>query len=647
MRQRSERNRSHHKNSPPTVPGNHPLPTGGGTLPHSSHSSTPPHPLPVCPNDSSDDDEDGGPDYARIKDKKENPSLDDQLKELELDITRANRAKKKPSTTANGFPTLATDLGSYPKKEPDDYMEPVPSLKSTTMHYNVSLLPPSESDQDSFRVPPAPLPQSFPHVFDNRPMGEPPVPDRNVRKSYTLGEEVIPTIPPRSWRNNSTTSVTSSLPSSNSVGGLSNRSSGVHDDPDSPTTYSGSRSGTQDDIIVMSPPTTNLKRSIIQEESRTNTPNFSEQQRGERHQSTVDGDTFLPSSAITTPPPLPPRSPVKDRPFFPTSSNPSHRCYRCKGLKMAVAKTSSLNESPLCGQDRRQSCCSMLDLNSAAATAVTDGSSRTSLSGLKQAPSSSDGGNCSSCSLGGSSEQISIAGTIPATAVWQQDVSSTWSDPQFKQVAGDPHPSNSNTEPHPSNSNTEPRPYFPTIEPRPSFSGVHTQDVYVEVEAQPSPPNTPYSHEIRRSLSTARRGGASEDRLVPRPNQVPSSEPSQKVQNKISMALKNVQNVEAGLEMLVRKTSSTDLQQSSQRSLVTKTMSIIPSSSPSPGLPRPTQSGQPTVPPRSVVSLTGSPVMTLGRPNFRIPASTIPEGSTVFAHHLDNRPRNPPQAHMV
>ena len=682
MRQRSERSRSHHKSSPPTVSKNHTLPPRGN-LPYPGHPSTPPPPPPVDPTDSSDEDDDG-PDYARIKDKKENPSVDEVLKELGRDIDRDKRAKKKPSVPATMFPPL--DPGSFPKKEPDDYTEPVPSMRALPTRYNVSLLPhhpqstsASESDQEPFRVPSQP----FSPVFDNRPVAEPPVPDRgvvserggggNLRRSYTPGEEVTPTIPPRSWRKDSVTSITSSLPSSGSLGGLSNRSSGVHDDPDSPTILSGGRSGAQDDGILMSPPI-NLKRSIIQEEeeSRTNTPNFNERLKGERYQSNMDSEPSVPSSAGLSPPPLPPRSPVKDRAFFPAPSNPPHRCSRCNGLKvrMAVGKTFSLTENPLCGQDKQQPLGSMPDLNNTVVAA--NGSFHPGPSGLKQAPPSSDGGSCSSCGPGGSCEQISVAGaTSMHAAVWQ-DANGVWSDPLSKPAACEPRPSFPTAEPRPSFPTAEPRPSFPTAESRPSFptaeprpsfpsseprAPLQKQDMYVAVEAQPSQPNTHQSQEVGRSLSVSRKGSVPEDRLVPRPNPVPSSELSQdeqkKTQSEFLMAMRQAQKVEADLSMLVRKPSTTDVL---QKNTVTKTLSVIPSS-PSPGLPNSARppNGQPTppVPPRSVVSLTntqpvpkGSPVMTLGRPNFRVPASSIPDGSTVFAHHLKER-RNPPQAHMV
>ncbi|KAL5483795.1 hypothetical protein EMCRGX_G020210 [Ephydatia muelleri] len=530
MRQRSERNRSHHKSSPPTVSKNHTLPPRGN-LPYPGHPSTPPPPPPVDPTDSSDEDDDG-PDYARIKDKKENPSVDDVLEELGRDIDRDKRAKKKPSVPTTMFPPL--DPGSFPKKEPDDYTEPVPSMRPLPTRYNVSLLPQhpqstsvSESDQEPFRVPSQP----FSYVFDNRPMAEPPVPDRgvvserggggNLRRSYTPGEEVTPTIPPRSWRKDSVTSITSSLPSSGSLGGLSNRSSGVHDDPDSPTILSGGRSGAQDDGILMSPPI-NLKRSIIQEEeeSRTNTPNFNERPKGER----------------------------------------------CNGLKvrMAVGKTFSLTENPLCGQDKQQPLGSMPDLNNTVVAA--NGSFHPAAAQEGAASRSRLPGQHLCMRLSGRMQMVSGVIHCPSRLpVSHAHPSQLLSHAHPSQLLSHAHPSQLPSRAHPS----------PSSEPR---APLQKQDMYVAVEAQLSQPNTHQSQEVGRSLSVSRKGSVPEDRLVPRPNPVPSSELSQdeqkKTQSEFLMAMRQAQKVEADLSMLVRKPSTTDVL---QKNTVTKTLSVIPS----------------------------------------------------------------------
>lgn len=556
----------------------------------------------------------------------DSPSLDDQLKALAKDIKRANKDKKK--RVENGLAHIQQDLASYPRKDPEDYMEPVPSAKPLHTRYDVSLFPQSstsESDQDWTSTSASSLSQPMLPIFENHPTGE--LPDRGtaerggggaMRRSYTPGEEAGPGVPPRPWRKDSVNSITSSLPSSSSQGGLSNRSSGAQDDPDSPTTMYYSRSSTLDDAM-MSPPISLKRSTILEEDSRTNTPNFNDRSKVDRNLCNMDSDPFLPPTSTTppplpptsaTPPPLPPRSPLKDRvAFFPPSTTSSHRCPRCNGRKVrsALGKTISLNEHPggMCAQDK-QPCNSMPDLN------ATDSPSHV---GLRQAPPpSGDGANCSGCSQGGSCEQISSVSTVNSTSVLppsQQEAGSTGNFQQFKSIS------------------TEPR--LP----------LQRQDMYVMAPSTPSFPPQPQA--TAQGLSMARKGSIPEERFLPRQPEL--SQDEQKARAQFDMAKKAAQKVEADLSgMLVRKASAVDLQPAAQKTSK-YTMSVIPS--PLTSNPARPPAAQPTPPPRSIVSLNDNravvpPVMTLGR-NFRQAAGNNGEGSAVFFHHMKDRP----QAHMV
>lgn len=353
-----------------------------------------PPPLPPRPTESSDEDD---PDYAYIDENKVkgpdgqgrneseinrrgSPSVDDQLKELERSIKMENKAKKRAAAASQrktqtlgrlpsqrpARPQLNPRLSFVPA-DPEDYLEPVPSKRvhNQPLRLTSSREAPSVahsrtmSEPDSFPLPlPSPIKMlSQPAYtmseteFFSQPRASPtredsPIETSPMRRDFMV--ENAPTLPPRTWRKESSTSTlsTGSLgsPSGLSVGARSRNNS--WNEEESPTVsfraHLGNRSSASEDMLKNRE---SLRNSIIVEEPHD--LNINPPLQLEQKESTSP----LPNGH-SSPPPLPPRSPFKERASRQSSASSvsstssSTRCPRCRGKKMkySVEKTSSLND---------------------------------------------------------------------------------------------------------------------------------------------------------------------------------------------------------------------------------------------------------------------------------------------------------------
>ena len=365
-----------------------------------------PPPLPPRPNDSSSGDDD--PDYAYIDEQKvkgpENhslhasvknepgPSIDEQLKDIERSIKRENKAKKRAAADAekrrahtihrSNFPAhrrthppaLSLPLGpklTFAPTDPEDYLDPVPS-KSAQSRF------PDSDNAACYEVPvaihsrsssePDPMNASSPTKFLSQPvetggyqggsrlLSSSMSPDRhspNVSPTMILDEN-RPVLPSRSWRRTSTAS-NNSVTSLSSVGSMVSKSSGAaveEVDHLSPTAAGHARvrsaSMTDDAFSKLGD---GLQNSVIPEEphdSGSSTPAM-DGTADTSHVSATDPSAI--DGGDSSPPPLPPRSPLKEKlscqsSTSSVSSTSSSRCPRCrnKRTKSRVGKTVSLND---------------------------------------------------------------------------------------------------------------------------------------------------------------------------------------------------------------------------------------------------------------------------------------------------------------
>ena len=365
------------------------------------YSASPP-PLPPRPHESSSDEDD--PDYAYIDEKKvkgpENnshsadkkkedervrppsPSIDEQLKEIERSIKREKKAKKRAAAadaekrrahtihrSHRQINPLTLNLSLGPKltflsPDPEDYLDPVPSHKGQSQLptsnsagcYEVPIITHSRSSSE-----PDPMHVSFPAISLSQPAPETGVFQGGVRllpssvspSQDKLLDENRPALPPRTWRRTSSASA-NSVTSSSSVGEgsmVSKSSSVLAEETDfhSPTAVQvrgRSASMTDDTLSKLGD---SLKNSVIPEEpqdSGSSTPAI------EESADTLQVSATSPSATDHySPPPLPPRSPLKEKlsrqsSSSSVSSTSSSRCPRCrsKRAKSSVGKTVSLND---------------------------------------------------------------------------------------------------------------------------------------------------------------------------------------------------------------------------------------------------------------------------------------------------------------
>ena len=431
----------------------------------------PPRPSNRIKNDEDDDDE-YDPDYAYIKEdevkgpkgakqapRKTSGSVDDVLDELEQDIIRDNRAKEEEKRRTLRRPgphrTPPFRLGPpvvFPTSEPQDYTDFVPKrnqAKSTSSEPEKSK--PSALHVRSISEPehrPLPSP-SKPPVFESTDEGielstsrhnsQPATapPDHAPTDYFKFEEAVAPMLPPRTWRN---TSTSSSLSSSGTFG--SNLTATVMSTPSAVSSYGGDKGFISTGGGVS--PTPEGGRNAITSVPKNTSPNQSksslEQDLGKRKVSPPSSSVFqtppttipeeqrvkFPTPITTrdtvpsddshtpvTPPPLPPRSPTKEKlsrrssSSSSSSSTSSGRCPRCRSrkTKLSVGKTVSLDHrAAVSGKgsspdDCRKSLPDLADANSIP---------ENGLGGQKHrhAHRSREHNHCSKCSPGSSMDGI-------------------------------------------------------------------------------------------------------------------------------------------------------------------------------------------------------------------------------------------------
>lgn len=384
---------------------------------HSTGLLGSPPPLPPRPNfrtkDYGNQDDSDDPDYAYIKEdevegprngnangvKKHRPSIsvDDELSRLEQDIIRDNRAKKEeerrrtmtldqaPVRGRNHVPPLS--LGPrvhFPKPHPQDYTEFVPAkrahLKSTSSEPEKASVPASHtrsiSEPDS-RIQPSPARAGMqPAVSESNdeemdsllPRGQPLQSDHTPTDYSDFLPSNAPALPPRSWRNASTSSYTS-LSSSGNLG--NDLSGSVSSTVFAPINELGVALGrgvalTSDNLSDESGPdkpvSPDSQMSLEKKPVGQTTPSPNSDKENKVPPTTIPEETLplatsteapQPEGGLATPPPLPPRSPAKEKLSrkSSTSSNSSAssngRCPRCRSLrksKASVSKTVSLDQ---------------------------------------------------------------------------------------------------------------------------------------------------------------------------------------------------------------------------------------------------------------------------------------------------------------
>lgn len=334
-----------------------------------------PPPLPARPDSSDEDD----PDYAYIDEKEvkgpgkggrrpPSPSVDDQLKEIERDMRREKKAKKreeermKSHTLLPGMPASRdrSPVSFGPKMdfapaEPSDYLDFVP-LKPLQTGQSLTQ-PPDGGYEVPMNIRGARRTVS---ESDSGPLSQPVQTFSGIglSKDYSStredllsrvspargGLENAPTLPPRTWRNDSTTSVNSAL---SSASGSHRRSTGAMDDSEPPAVFPSRnyRSSTSSDDPTSPRTRDSLHESTIPEEP-------SDATTGEANHTprlSVSPEKELSHSHSPSPPPLPPRSPMKTRVSRQSSSSSgtSPRCPRCRNKSIhrhRVGMTTSLND---------------------------------------------------------------------------------------------------------------------------------------------------------------------------------------------------------------------------------------------------------------------------------------------------------------
>lgn len=374
-------------------------------------------------------------------------SVDDVLNRLEQDIIRDNRAKEQRKSrrtqTLNRAPmshqvaplshqvaplSLGPRITFPPAAKPQDYMDFVPSkrsqIKSTSSEpekTNIAashIRSTSEPDSRPFHSPSRVLSQPPPVFEDNEDVASAsplppittrehksqpvrPMSDHNPADYSTFELSSAPALPPRTWRNASTSSYNSLGSSSNlgydPTGSISSASNvavfsgtnpsekgvSLSEGDASPTSegtmLSGLSSGSGP-VVSSENITSNANRNMVKFQARKITPPHSSDRENKAAPTTIPEETMpqasnimsRPTTTTTTgappnaevsgqnpyiPPPLPPRSPNKEKlsqksstsstSSVSSSSSSTGRCPRCRSLrksKTSVSKTVSLDQ---------------------------------------------------------------------------------------------------------------------------------------------------------------------------------------------------------------------------------------------------------------------------------------------------------------
>ena len=385
---------------------------------HSTGLLVPP-PLPPRPNfkSYSHQDDNDDPDYAYIKEdevegppsapdtadgggvgvKKHRPSIsvDDVLSMLEQDIMRENRAKKEEeqrkrtmtldrvamSSRSHMPPMTLGPRVHVPVHKPQDYTDFVPAiqrphLKSTSSEPDKPTVAISHaysaSEPDSRVVQPSParIGMQPPAVFENQdeemdsllPRKE-LVPDHtpNDYSDFIPSAGQAPALPPRSWRNTSS----SSYASLSSSGNLGNDSGSAVFTPASEVGVVWNGKGLLEgssDASGGEKPVSSAEPSPSQDKKLASQTTPPPDKENKAPPATIPEETLPPTPPAGTPeaaaapaPPLPPRSPTKEKLYRKSSSSSTSsgsstgRCPRCRSLrkhKTSVSKTVSLDQRP-------------------------------------------------------------------------------------------------------------------------------------------------------------------------------------------------------------------------------------------------------------------------------------------------------------
>ena len=408
------------------------IPSAGSQLSQDSmfNSLTSPPPLPPRPEESESDSDD--PDYAYIDENKvkgpenqrgrsrttssggggarvSSPSIDDQLEELKKSIMRENKRKKRDKAAEKKAATLHFPSSrssprarlpiNFIRAEPEDYLEPVASKRLTStssegvIKRDRDRLSPNVSENMSRSLSDhganantsssSSIGTTGCEVFDDS-QTPPDAHGGGGSSGITSGGPIgnPPVLPPRPWRNSSTSSLSSlTSPSSVTVPTLSSALVGNR------TSISEEKSTLErvEERNDTSPILSSLKGSErtgqLPQATAVGTGAVvgNGRQAVPKDGSSSPRDVGSPSTSVSPPPPLPPRSPTRDRERLSRKSSSSSvssnasssRCPRCRSIKKSktlVAKTTSLDQrgqptvQPLSREESRKS---LPDLNNA------------------------------------------------------------------------------------------------------------------------------------------------------------------------------------------------------------------------------------------------------------------------------------------
>ena len=327
----------------------------------SGRMSTSPPPLPSRPVESSSDEDD--PDYAYIDERevigpkgqqqhqslRRDPTseLDDQLEDLKRSIVRENKAKRKEAEkrkthTLQPRPRPSGTLRLSPRffpTEPEDYLEPIPSKRVQTQSTSSDgYREPHEIQAAHARSVSEPYFKGMQNLYPPRFDDEHSPNTQDLSPCSSESSPVFntnpPALPPRTWRSSDIESYhSSSSANSENTAPVKTGSASLSG---SERMYGVNENMGKTDAKFSSPPPTEQNVNLLENHKHYTTP--SEQ-----------------TSHVTTAPPLPPRSPTKDRVRLSrnssssslSSSSSSHRCPRCRSLrksKSTVSKTFSLDQ---------------------------------------------------------------------------------------------------------------------------------------------------------------------------------------------------------------------------------------------------------------------------------------------------------------
>ncbi len=344
---------------------------------------------------------------------------------------------------------------SYQKPDPQDYTDFVPSKRSNVQSTSSEPEKLAVGVFSHIRSVSEPDPHPYPHnvaaqhppVFETSEADASPYgrhqsqPEDSAPSDYAMIGEDHPTplLPPRSWRYTSTSSShegSGAGPNGNPLAG-SATSSGSNLDAfgsEKGPTLSGEsgspvldgrglvkESSNRNSEVMSSleeglgmkgrifnvggtPPSPTKEPRIVS----SSVPHSRHSQfhvTGPLRMSSIVTNTPQQNVPVTTPPPLPPRSPTKDKLSRRLSSSSSGRCPKCKNMKTSVGKTVSLGVSSgkWSSEEYRKS---LPDLADKAVQENSLGGGAEGGQKLQHRPSHRNHGHCSKCSLESSSDGI-------------------------------------------------------------------------------------------------------------------------------------------------------------------------------------------------------------------------------------------------